>query len=143
MNLTLGQLAPSFTARNQHGEQITTQGLRGSPAVIFFYPWAFSSICIGTQAVHRIARHRQDLRTQSHKALMIIAKSRQLAAADAGECPGVEDDHRWRAAQCVRRHQLAVLVTGRKARSVLAERQTHRRVPLGRTSLVAAQSEDT
>ena len=74
---------------------------------------------------------------------MIIAKSRQLAAADAGECPGVEDDHRWSTAQSTRRHQLAVLVAGRKARSRLAERETHRRVPLGRTSLVAAQSDDT
>jgi peroxiredoxin len=43
--LTLGQHAPSFTARNQHGELVTTHGLRGSPAVIIFYPWAFSSIC--------------------------------------------------------------------------------------------------
>ena len=43
MSLTLGQHAPSFTARNQHGELVTTHGLRGSPAVIIFYPWAFSA----------------------------------------------------------------------------------------------------
>jgi mycoredoxin-dependent peroxiredoxin len=41
----LGQPAPSFTARNQHGELLTVSGLRGAPAVIVFYPWAFSSIC--------------------------------------------------------------------------------------------------
>jgi mycoredoxin-dependent peroxiredoxin len=40
-----GQPAPGFTARNQHGELLTTIGLRGAPAVIIFYPWAFSSIC--------------------------------------------------------------------------------------------------
>jgi mycoredoxin-dependent peroxiredoxin len=40
-----GQAAPGFTARNQHGELLTTIGLRGAPAVIIFYPWAFSSIC--------------------------------------------------------------------------------------------------
>ena len=43
--LGLGQPAPSFTARNQHGELLTMNGLRGAPAVIIFYPWAFSSIC--------------------------------------------------------------------------------------------------
>ena len=44
---TLGysQAAPDFTARNQHGELLTMIGLRGAPAVIIFYPWAFSSIC--------------------------------------------------------------------------------------------------
>ena len=53
MSLTLGQHAPSFTARNQHGELVTTHGLRGSPAVIIFYPWAFSSICHGELAALR------------------------------------------------------------------------------------------
>ena len=46
----LGQPAPSFTARNQHGELITSSSLRGAPAVIIFYPWAFSSICNQQQA---------------------------------------------------------------------------------------------
>jgi mycoredoxin-dependent peroxiredoxin len=45
VSLALGQPAPSFTARNQHGELLTVSGLRGAPAVIVFYPWAFSSIC--------------------------------------------------------------------------------------------------
>jgi mycoredoxin-dependent peroxiredoxin len=43
--LGLGQPAPGFTARNQHGELLTLTGLRGAPVVIIFYPWAFSSIC--------------------------------------------------------------------------------------------------
>jgi peroxiredoxin len=37
--------APDFTARNQYGEPITLSALRGSPVVMIFYPWAFSSIC--------------------------------------------------------------------------------------------------
>jgi peroxiredoxin len=45
VNLGLGRPAPGFTARNQHGELLTATGLRGAPAVIIFYPWAFSSIC--------------------------------------------------------------------------------------------------
>jgi mycoredoxin-dependent peroxiredoxin len=45
VSLGLGQPAPGFTARNQHGELLTVSGLRGAPSVIIFYPWAFSSIC--------------------------------------------------------------------------------------------------
>ncbi len=45
MRLGIGDAAPRFTARNQHGELVTTSSLRGAPAVIIFYPWAFSSIC--------------------------------------------------------------------------------------------------
>jgi peroxiredoxin len=45
LNLGIGDAAPNFTARNQHGELVTMSSLRGAPAVIIFYPWAFSSIC--------------------------------------------------------------------------------------------------
>jgi peroxiredoxin len=45
VSLGLGQPAPAFTARNQYGELVTVNGLRGAPAVIIFYPWAFSNIC--------------------------------------------------------------------------------------------------
>jgi mycoredoxin-dependent peroxiredoxin len=43
----VGDLAPDFTTRNQHGETVTLADLRGAPAVIVFYPWAFSGICTG------------------------------------------------------------------------------------------------
>lgn len=43
----IGQTAPDFTARNQHGQQITRASLLGAPAVLVFYPWAFSGICTG------------------------------------------------------------------------------------------------
>jgi peroxiredoxin len=45
VSLELDQPAPAFAARNQHGELLTSHSLRGAPAVIIFYPWAFSSIC--------------------------------------------------------------------------------------------------
>ena len=45
MTLGIGDAAPGFAARNQHGEPVTVSSLRGNPAVIIFYPWAFSSIC--------------------------------------------------------------------------------------------------
>jgi mycoredoxin-dependent peroxiredoxin len=41
----VGRPAPDFSARNQHGELVSTTGLRGASAVLIFYPWAFSSIC--------------------------------------------------------------------------------------------------
>ena len=43
----VGQTAPDFTARNQHGQQVTRADLRGRPAVLVFYPWAFSGVCTG------------------------------------------------------------------------------------------------
>jgi peroxiredoxin len=43
----VGQTAPDFTARNQHGQQVTRASLLGAPAVLVFYPWAFSGICTG------------------------------------------------------------------------------------------------
>ena len=43
----VGQTAPDFTARNQHGQQISRADLTGAPAVLVFFPWAFSGICTG------------------------------------------------------------------------------------------------
>ena len=54
----VGQLGPDFTARNQHGELVSTAGLRGAPAVLIFYPWAFSNICRGELAAIRDNHHR-------------------------------------------------------------------------------------
>jgi peroxiredoxin len=31
--------------RNQHGETISLEGLRGAPVVLMFYPFAFTGIC--------------------------------------------------------------------------------------------------
>lgn len=42
-----GQPAPDFTARTQHGELLSLSGMRGTPVVLVFYPWAFSGICTG------------------------------------------------------------------------------------------------
>jgi peroxiredoxin len=49
----VGQPAPDFTARNQHGELVSAADLRGSAAVLIFFPWAFSSICQGELAAIR------------------------------------------------------------------------------------------
>jgi mycoredoxin-dependent peroxiredoxin len=54
----VGQPAPEFSARNQHGEVISLAALRGSPVVLLFYPWAFSSICRGELAAVRDSHDR-------------------------------------------------------------------------------------
>lgn len=43
----VGTAAPSFATRNQHGQDVSLDDLRGAPAVLIFYPWAFSGICTG------------------------------------------------------------------------------------------------
>ena len=49
----VGQPAPDFRTRNQHGESVSLADLRGAPAVLVFYPWAFSGICRGELAALR------------------------------------------------------------------------------------------
>lgn len=43
----IGAPAPPFSTRNQYGQTISLAELRGAPAVLIFYPYAFSSICTG------------------------------------------------------------------------------------------------
>jgi peroxiredoxin len=43
----IGTAAPDFSTRNQNGQPVTLTELAGAPAVLIFYPWAFSSICTG------------------------------------------------------------------------------------------------
>lgn len=42
-----GSIAPEFALRNQHGELVQLAGLRGAPAVLVFYPYAFTGVCSG------------------------------------------------------------------------------------------------
>ena len=49
----VGNPAPDFSTRNQHGESIALAALRGAPVVLVFYPWAFSGICRGELAAVR------------------------------------------------------------------------------------------
>lgn len=47
MALEVGDQAPDFTLRNQHGEDVTLSELRGKKVVVMFYPFAFTGICTG------------------------------------------------------------------------------------------------
>jgi peroxiredoxin len=44
---SVGDSAPDFTLRDQHGQDVTLSELRGTPVVLLFYPFAFSRVCSG------------------------------------------------------------------------------------------------
>ena len=45
MTLGIGSVAPDFTLKNQHGEEITLSSFRDKNVVVVFFPFAFSGIC--------------------------------------------------------------------------------------------------
>jgi mycoredoxin-dependent peroxiredoxin len=48
MTLEIGQQAPDFELRDQHGQRVRLASFRGSRAVtVMFYPFAFSGVCTG------------------------------------------------------------------------------------------------
>ncbi len=48
MTLAIGDVAPDFTLRDQHGQEITlSTHAQGKAALIVFYPFAFSGVCTG------------------------------------------------------------------------------------------------
>ena len=44
---SVGDVAPDFTLRDQHGQDVSLAQLRGEPVVLLFYPFAFSRVCSG------------------------------------------------------------------------------------------------
>jgi peroxiredoxin len=81
----VGHPAPDFTARNQHGEQVSLAALRGAPAVLIFYPWAFSRICRGELAAVRNSHERFAAAGARVLALSCDAMFTLRAYADAEE----------------------------------------------------------
>jgi peroxiredoxin len=48
MALSVGDLAPDFELKDQHGQSVRLSSLRGhKAALVVFYPWAFSGVCGG------------------------------------------------------------------------------------------------
>jgi peroxiredoxin len=48
MGIEVGQEAPDFTLKDQHGQDVTLSSFRGSQAVVVvFYPFAFTGVCTG------------------------------------------------------------------------------------------------
>jgi peroxiredoxin len=44
-NVSVGQEAPDFTARDENNKEVKLSELRGSPVVLVFYPLDFSGFC--------------------------------------------------------------------------------------------------
>ncbi len=44
-DVTVGQEAPDFTAKNENNENVTLSELRGKPVVLMFYSLDFSPLC--------------------------------------------------------------------------------------------------
>lgn len=48
MSVEIGQDAPDFTLRDQHGADVALSSFRGAKNVVLaFFPWAFSGTCTG------------------------------------------------------------------------------------------------
>ncbi len=47
MAVEVGDMAPDFELKDQHGSPVTLSGLRGKNVVLVFYPLAFSGVCSG------------------------------------------------------------------------------------------------
>ena len=48
MTLAIGDVAPDFELKDQHGRSVRLSSLRGTKAaLVVFYPWAFSGVCGG------------------------------------------------------------------------------------------------
>lgn len=45
--VSVGDRIPEFTSKNQQGEEVSPATLAGSPALLVFFPFAFSGVCTG------------------------------------------------------------------------------------------------
>jgi peroxiredoxin len=71
VTLSVGDVAPDFTLRNQYGEQITLSSFQGERAVLLvFYPFAFSGICTG-----ELCEIRDDLSAFENDDVQVLAIS--------------------------------------------------------------------
>ena len=51
MSVSVGEVAPDFALKDQHGQTVRLSELRGrSAALVVFYPWAFTGVCGGELA---------------------------------------------------------------------------------------------
>ena len=71
MTIEVGQRAPDFTLRDQHGQDVTLSSFRGArTAVVMFYPFAFSNIC-----TNELGGVRDDLGSFANDSVQVLAVS--------------------------------------------------------------------
>lgn len=47
MTVAVGTRVPDFSTKNQHGQVVSPESLAGAPALLVFFPFAFSGVCTG------------------------------------------------------------------------------------------------
>ena len=71
MSLSIGQQAPDFELRDQHGQFVRLSHFRGEKAVVLvFYPFAFSGVCTG-----ELCALRDALPTYQNERVQLLAIS--------------------------------------------------------------------
>lgn len=65
----IGEPAPGFSGRTQHGEVLELDQLRGTPVLLLFYPFAFSRVC--DSELQALAARRGRIRETSARVLAI------------------------------------------------------------------------
>ena len=69
--VAVGDVAPDFTLRDQHGADVGLSSFRGEQAVlVVFYPFAFSGICTG-----ELCEIRDDISAFQNDAVQVLAVS--------------------------------------------------------------------
>ena len=69
--VSVGDIAPEFTLRDQHGADVSLSSFRGDQAVlVVFYPFAFSGICTS-----ELCEIRDDLSVFQNDAVQVLAVS--------------------------------------------------------------------
>jgi mycoredoxin-dependent peroxiredoxin len=69
--VAVGDIAPEFTLRDQHGAEVALSSFRGEQSVlVVFYPFAFSGICTG-----ELCEIRDDIAAFQNDAVQVLAVS--------------------------------------------------------------------
>lgn len=70
MSLTVGDVAPEFSLPDQDKQVVSLGGLRGTPALLVFYPFAFSGLCTG-----ELCQLRDELAEYTDAGVQVLAIS--------------------------------------------------------------------
>jgi peroxiredoxin len=70
MSLSVGDAAPDFSLPDQDKQVVSLDGLRGTPVLLVFYPFAFSGICTG-----ELCQLRDELTTYTDAGVTVLAVS--------------------------------------------------------------------
>src|SRR3954453_16797913 len=82
MTLQVGEEAPDFALKNQHGEIVRLSDFRGAKAVVvMFYPWAFTGVCGGE--LRELQKHLEECQNDEVALLTISAVAMYAVGAFA------------------------------------------------------------